>query len=295
MKAVLLQRDEGEGEKLAVAEAVCIPYSRPGEDRRKAELPFASPRYAAEALDKLFADRDLSNASVVIGAPGPWTLARQFKIPWVDESKFEEAVRYEARMRIPLEPDSVLYDQIVTELPEEDGLATRSVTLVACSKHHVESRLELFNDRKVKSLQVTSDCAALLNTAKSLREKEEADSDAVIAMVEIGAKTTNLAISHPGGVWVRGLYHGADAYDHRLVKGLQLGWEAAERTRREPWRGPWIHQIDRMLDDDFGELVATLRRNFAQFENEEKSQIGRAFFSGGGAAQLGLMRRLALG
>lgn len=291
LKAVKIEREE-QG-KIVVAQALVIPYDRPGEDRRKPELPFETPAYMTAALDKLMTEHDLSNAGVAISTPGPWTLSRSFRIPMLSDAKFAEAVRYEARMRIPLEPDSVVFDQIVTELPKEDEFDQRAVTLVACAKSHAEAVLRRFESRKVKSLQLTSDCVALLNTLEAIDPSDEPDG--AVALVGVGAKTTNIAVRHARGSWVRGLYHGADTYDHLLVKGLQTSWDVAEKQRREPWRGRWLHEGDALLGVAMVELASAVGRYLTQIESEESIQINRVYVCGGGSAQLGLMRRLRLG
>lgn len=288
LKAIHLTRD-ADGE-LSVESIVCLPYERGGDVRSKPELPLGTPGYVGEAIGKFLEDRDLSTAAVTIGAPGPWTLSRCFQLPFINEAKFDEAVRYEARMRIPLEPEKVVFDRIVTPLPEETDLDARAVTLVACASNHVTTLQERLERVKCKSLQITSNCVALLNVARAL-QAESAAADAV-ALIDVGAKTTNVAVAHAGGCWVRGLYHGADLFDHALVKQRQIGWDAAERLRREPWRDAWMHEVDECLAHTADDLAAALQRNLAQFHNESVATIEQHLLCGGGAQQIGLLRRL---
>lgn len=286
LKAVLLERDAEQ--RLRVMDAACVPYQREGEDRRKAELPFGTPPHIHAALDRFFSEHEAATAPIVVGVPGPWTLARGFRLPVIEPAKLDEAVTYEARMRIPLPPDDLLVDHFSHELQEQDDLPQRWVTLIACSKSHYETLRTRFDGRKIKGVRVSSACTAQLNWLAAIEQPSDAGA---VALVDVGAKTTGVTIVHDHGCWMRGLYHGADGYDHLLVKGKTLGWDAAEGMRRQPWKSTWMHEIDAQLAPGMDELISVIGRSFGQFTQEQHCPISKVLLGGGASSQLGLLSR----
>lgn len=292
-----------------VVEDFYLASSLPGENEagQAADSPRAGstlPPGAAAAVQRLLEQHDLAGADVAVGMPGALTLGRFFKLPWLSEAKFDEAVRYEARVRIPLDPEDVNIDYIRQEVEAEDtpddaeddtdAVKVMRVALIAANAAHVEERLDLFRDAGAGSLKICGEGVALANAWLASGKPPEA-TDKAVAVVDIGAKTTTVAILSREGCWFRGVYAGAAAFDQDIVKQLKLSWQKAEDTRCRLSNASWMHEVDAALAGSFDQVAEQVDRAVTQFENEEGQQVASLVLCGGAAEQYGVLRRFASG
>ncbi|MEM6655897.1 MAG: pilus assembly protein PilM, partial [Planctomycetota bacterium] len=296
VKALRLVVPESGGDPV-VDEVVLAPVSRDDADTN-GRTDSSLPAGAAEAVAKLLAEQDFADAAVAVGMSSALTLGRFFELPRTTPSKFEEAIRYEARARIPLDPEEVEFDYAETEVTgpsrtrgskQVDGEATPivRVALVGAARTHVEKRIALFAHAGAQSVQVTSDGVALANACRADAGGTATRADDPVAIVNLGAKTTNVAILFARGCWFRGSYFGCDHFDRELVGQLKCSWQKAEETRRRPSRATWMHQVDDALQPAFEGCAELIERTLAQFENEEGCSVNRVLLCGGGAEQFG--------
>lgn len=291
-----------------IDEVVLIPYERPASAMQPGEADTKLSEYAVAALAQFCEGKDLAKELVVVGLPGTLTLGRFFDLPNVAKSKFEEAIRYEARLRIPLDPESVQVDFFARELEDADEEAAkdkkakkdktgvpRRVAIVAASKAHIEGRLGPLKERGATALVVSSDCVALVNAVRFAERAEKGFEEKAVAIVDMGAKTSNIVVTRGKDFWFRGVYSGSDHFDHALVKERQMSWVAAEQTRRKLSKAAWMHEIDHTLCPKYDEFAEVLGRTLDQFRNETGSKIDEIRLVGGAAYQFGLIRRLRTG
>lgn len=316
LKAVCFAAGE-KGGRPKIKDVVYLPYERGAEAVQSKEAAVELPDYAKPAIEKLAEQHAIAEGAVVVGAPGTLTLARFFELPYVSKTKFEEALKYEARMRVPLDPETLVFDHSATDVPGKEGV--KRVSLIASSRDHLKESVGALRAVGCKKVTATSHCLALLNayheSYESHRARKEPSAGApaaagenatdaspdaatpagdapVVAYVSIGAKTTNFVVRHEDNYWFRGLYYGSDGFDRKLIRKLQHGANTVEPIRRKPAKAAWAHEIDETLQPGFAELGELIERTLAQYRTEEGKAVDRLLIGGGGAQQFGLIASL---
>jgi len=272
LKAIELCRG-AESEDLRIVQTVVLPIEE-----------------GSEVVERFLKHHDLADQVVAINLSGAQTLGRFFDLPAPNPRKFAEAVQFEMRSRIPLKEEQSLFDFHWTDLPaeSEDKFAQRRVVLVAANRTHVAPRLATFDNSEASRLLVQSDSLAIYNTLR--HSPDPAWEKERVAVLELGAASSNLVVLAGDEIWFRGLFVGTNTMDQALAKGLQVTQREAERIRLRPERSTKMHKVDELLVPEFEALVATIQRTINQYQHEVGKSIDRLLLCGQGAQQHGLLQ-----
>jgi Tfp pilus assembly PilM family ATPase len=285
LKAVKLST---EGRQIVVQRTLVLPYANSSSAAVDAAVLRSS------ALRTFLNERELAGCSVAINLPGAHTLGRFFEMPAPRRGKFDDAVRYEVRARLPLGEDEAVYDFESHEIDAktaDSSTPRRRVMLVAGRREQLQRLLQPWQEAHAARIVVQSECLALSNAAAASSEHERGG----LAYLEIGSQTTNLVAITPAGIWFRGLYAGMASFDQTLATKLNVTRVEAEALRRQPDRSARMHEIDELMQGDFAALAATVQRGLKQLHHETAFTPRQLLLCGGGAYQFGLLRYLRLG
>ncbi len=287
IKAVCVSRTSSPDTPAEIRHVLMAPVTR-SSTQTKEERGKIDPA-AVEAINKMFAEFDLSTSSVVTNLPGIQTLSRFFAMPYPSPAKFAEAVKFEIQARIPLKPEEVVADVDASILGTDDD-KQRWVSLVAAQVEHVQTWHKLFEDLRWGSVTLTSSLCALINAMP-----EELASDKTIAIVGIGAASTGVCVVSPERKWFRSFYRGADDFDGAIAQHLGTDRATAEQLRKKPEKAQWMHRVDEALVPQFTTFVEALGRTLQQCTNETQMVVDRVLLCGGAVETMGLVRFLRLG
>ncbi len=205
------------------------------EIRRAEYNPEESPQALAEAalraLERITQDSSFARKPCAFAVSGPRVAPRLFKFPSIPKGEVEQAIRFEAEQIIPFDLaqaalDYVLFDEVMEEgKPQMEGL------VVAVHKEEVDKRYVLLKSAGFDPVVLDIDTLALAN---AYIETEGVGERETVALINIGARFTNLAITHgPRRVFVRDIASGGDMLSRAVSEIYGLDLPMAEKRKRE--------------------------------------------------------------
>jgi type IV pilus assembly protein PilM len=205
------------------------------EIRRAEYNPEESPQALAEAplraLERVTQDSTFAKKPCAFSVSGPRVAPRLFKFPSIPKGEVEQAIRFEAEQIIPFDLaqaalDYVLFDEVMEEgKPQMEGL------VVAVHKEEVDKRYVLLKSAGFDPVVLDIDTLALSN---AYIETEGVGERETVALINIGARFTNLAITHgPRRVFVRDIASGGDMLSRAVSEIYGLDLPLAEKRKRE--------------------------------------------------------------
>lgn len=210
------------------------------EIRRAEYNPEESPQALAEAplraLERVTQDSSFAKKPCAFSVSGPRVAPRLFKFPSIPKGEVEQAIRFEAEQIIPFDLaqaalDFVLFDEVMEEgKPQMEGL------VVAVHKEEVDKRYVLLKSAGFDPVVLDIDTLALSN---AYIETEGVGERETVALINIGARFTNLAITHgPRRVFVRDIASGGDMLSRAVSEIYGLDLPLAEKRKREAMYTP---------------------------------------------------------
>jgi len=276
------------GERPSVQQSLVIPYLTKRSDGADVEA------LRRETISVFLKQHDLSGCTIALNLPGTHTLGRFFYMPVPRRGRFDDAVKYEVRARLPLSEEQCIFDYETSETePTDDAPTTprRRIMLVAGSREHLCRVMQPWRDSGAAQTIIQSEGLALANAMNHSAPPHLSG----CALLELGAQTANLAAFTPGGAWFRGLYAGAASLDHAVAARLGVTNAEAESLRRHPERAKFMHEVDEALKEPFAAIAEAIRRGLRQLHHDTGAKPTRLLLCGGGAYQFGLLRYLRLG
>jgi type IV pilus assembly protein PilM len=263
-----------------------------GSVRRGEVLEIAT---VATALKRLWANGKFSTKEVVLGMGGPRVLSRDVSVPRAPLSEIREALPFHVQDLLPVPVHEALLDFYpISEGVGDTGPVVNGL-LVAAIKEAVTANVAAVTRAGLRPVGVDLIPFALVRGLIPAGAGR-----GVIAIVSIGANTTNVVLVEDGvPQFVRIIPAGGDDITRALVQRLQLSPGQAETAKRElgltqsPLR-PEHRPAAEVIFEVAGEQVNALRNTLAYYTNSRPGAIvDRIVLSGGGSQLQGLARALS--
>lgn len=252
---------------------------------------------ASTAIKQLLKDNHMSATSAHIAVAGGSVVVRAVRIPKMAEATLRKSIKYEASRYVPSTvEDSYIEFEIVGQTED----AQMDVLVVAAPKDIVESRMQACQDA---GLEVdTVDIEAFASYRSLIECDLEHDwSGSTIAIVDIGALTTNVSVIHNGMFsMTRSIPNGGQMLTDALKGYFKLSDEDAEAGKAQldamdlvegekPRENPPLRVIQPHLDDLIREIRRSLNYYQSQLtENADEKQVSMVMLTGGGSKLPGL-------
>ncbi len=238
-----------------------------------------------EALRQAFKAAKFKRGKVILGVPGQSVFTRCRALPPVPEYKVNQIVRYEIQQQIPFGLDQIAMDYQVLSRTEQGGY---DVMMAAIKVDVVEKHIEPLTPLKCSVSSVEVLPLAAYNWVK--HQKGFGDQGECVALIDIGASTTDIVIERGGQFrFTRPLNLAGNDITKALAGAFNMDFESAERIKRErafaptgdPKRdGKGGEVIGRILE----RLAGEIQRSFSYFRSQPGGgQVNRVLLTGGGA------------
>ncbi len=224
-------------------------------DIRRSEFhPEESPQSIAEAplraLERVCQDSAFARKPAAFGVSGPRVAPRLFKFPAIPLKEVEQAIRFEAEQIIPFDLAQAALDFVMFGEGQEDGKPVMEGLVVAVHKEEVDKRYVLLKSAGFDPVVLDIDTLALAN---AYAETEGVNRKEVVALINIGARFTNLSILHGDRrVFVRDIATGGDMLTRAISEIYGLDLPQAEKRKREAAYTP-LDDLEGGGFDDFGD------------------------------------------
>lgn len=256
----------------------------------------------AWALKDALKDAHIHASSAHIAVAGATVFVRPVKMPKMPEVALRKSIKFEASRFVPgSAEDSYIDFEILGDADD----AQMEVLMVAAPREIVESRI-----RAVESagLEVDSVEVEGFSMYRSLVETDKSQpwAASTIALVDVGALTTNLSVIANGQfMMTRSIPHGGNMLTEALKNYFKLEAADAEAGKAQldlrelleaavPRENPPL----RVLQPHVDELIREIRRslNYYQSQQGESNQAGQVdavIVTGGGAKLSGFAEYVA--
>lgn len=205
-------------------------------DIRRAEYhPEESPQSLAEAplraLERISQDGQFARKPCAFSVSGPRVAPRLFKFPAIPKAEVEQAIRFEAEQIIPFDLAQAALDYVLFDEAMEEGKPIMEGLVVAVHKEEVDKQYVLLKSGGFDPVILDIDTLALSN---AYLETEGVAERETVALLNIGARFTNLAIMHgQQRVFVRDIATGGDMLSRAISEIYGLDLPQAEKRKRE--------------------------------------------------------------
>ncbi|HEV2494378.1 MAG TPA: type IV pilus assembly protein PilM [Terriglobia bacterium] len=183
----------------------------------------------ARAIGKLFADNHITTPNVATSVSGHSVIVKKITVAGESPDQLADAIAEEAEQSLQLDLDEVKWDYHV--LGPASGRNAYEVMLVAVKRDKLASYTNVVEQAGKRAVVVDTDAFALENAFEMSYQPPR---DQVVALVDIGASTTNINIVCDGvPLFTRDLSTGAAQLTETFAKGADLG----SSTTGQPERG----------------------------------------------------------
>ncbi|MCK9223543.1 MAG: type IV pilus assembly protein PilM [Candidatus Muirbacterium halophilum] len=224
----------------------------------------------------------LKGSTYVGGLLSQNTIIRFIKMPVMAADELKEAIKFEAEQYIPYSIDEVQISYFnLGEIAEEEG--SQNYILLVCTPKEILNTYQITLKNAGVTLKVVDvDCFGVLNALSA-----QVDPDGIVAIIDIGASTTNIDIIKRGVLdFHRNVNIAGNNISNVIKDVLKLELSQAENIKKEEGRVA-IEESDRnevsdVINTIIEELVSEIRRSFDFFKAQSREkQIDKIILTGG--------------
>src|SRR6266436_3344114 len=181
-----------------------------------------------DTIQKAFSGRRIKASDVAIALSGHSVIIKKISIPATSEEELAEVIPWEAEQYIPFDVEDVNLAYQVLKGGGSDG--NMDVLLVAAKKDKIHDYTSVVTQAGRNPVLVDVDVFALQNCFEM---NYDADDSEGVALVNVGASTTNVAIVKGAtSIFWRDISVGGNHYNDALRKELNLSFDQAEQLKR---------------------------------------------------------------
>lgn len=248
--------------------------------------------------------------TVNIGISGPSTVIRYVNFPRMNIDELKQALKFEAQKHIPFSVDETNLDAYILK---EDLPDNKMVVLIAAvKKDFINQRLKIIEDAGFRANIIDIDSMALVNAFNFNYSPDNNLQHKAIALLNIGASTTNLDILEDGLPRLsRDIHIAGNKFNQKLVDIFGIDFKAAEELKLNPVRNTKDIEVQNKISNGvnpdterankvaaaielvLSNLAVEIRTSFDYYESQSTSSVVKIFLSGGCSRFSGLKDMLA--
>jgi type IV pilus assembly protein PilM len=247
----------------------------------------AEAHLVVAALKRLWSEGKFSHREVIIGMGNQRVMVRNLELPWMPMQQIRAALPFQVQDALPVAVEDALLDFYPTSAA--DGVNGRSVLglLVAATRDTVQANLMAVEGAGLRPIVVDLNAFALLrvHAAGPL-------ADRVIALADIGARSTNVVITDQGVPrLVRTLPVGGQNATDAVASAMNVSMSEAELIKRQVGVGFAVPQelqaASEVVNQVAQGLIESIRNTFVYYAGNNPGRAPEAVVLSGGGAYLG--------
>ncbi len=243
-----------------------------------------------ETIQKAFGSRKMKGSEVAIALSGHSVIIKKISIPATSEEELAEVIPWEAEQYIPFDVEDVNLAYQVLKGGGSDG--NMDVLLVAAKKDKINDYTSVVTQAGRNPVLVDVDVFALQNCFEM---NYGSDSDESVALVNVGASTTNVAILKGStSIFWRDISVGGNHYNDAIRKELNVSFEQAESLKRgDSVDGIDLDRLPAILGSVNDFIGGEIQKTIDFFKNTTPGEsIGKMVLAGGSSRVANLKEAL---
>jgi len=259
----------------------------PGGAVRDGEV--AEPQTVASALRQLWAQSRFGSKDVIIGVGNQRVLVRDLDLPAMPLPELRTSLAFQVQDLIPVAVDDALLDYYPSSTADGPHGPVYRGLLVAATKETVKANTTAVELAGLRPMMVDLNAFALAR----VQARGEL-SEGTIALVDIGARVTNVVIVASGRPrFVRILPSGGQDVTDAVAHALNISIEQAEGLKREIGVGyavvPELEPAKEAINDVTGSLIEAIRNTLVYYASSNPGgAVTQVYITGGGTFLPGL-------
>ena len=255
------------------------------------ELPSPEPAEKAtiiKAIRKIIDENRIKTNKVVACVSGPSINVRYLRMPKMPEEELSEAIKWEAKKYITMDPKEAIMDHLVLGEVTEEGVKKAEIVMAAAPRGLVQDRISLIQGAGLVPLAVDVVPFALWRSIKMKKEE-------TVTLIDIGAGITDINIVERGILhFSRDISLAGNDFTSAISKEMNLDFSQAERMKKE--EGLNLEKetpATKAMRGPLERLVVEIERSFHYFTAQAPGRkIDRIILSGGSARLKGIDKYL---
>ena len=242
-----------------------------------------------DAIKEAFDIGKIKGKEVAAAISGHSVIVKKVSLPTMTREELEQQIQWEAEQYIPFDVNEVNLDFQILDSVDTEG--QMDVLLVAAKKDLIDDYMQVIIEAGLTPGVIDIAAFAVENAYEM---NYDANSDEVVALVNVGAQVVNINIVENGiPAFTRDITTGGNQYTEEVQKSLSIGFEEAERIKlggqgadqnQEVVPQEVEEAIRSVTDSVVGEIARSL--DFFTATSAE-SRIARVLLSGGGSKVAG--------
>ncbi len=235
----------------------------------------------SEAVSTLIHDLRIKTKNVAISISGHSVIIKKVSLPKMSDSELRESIPWELEQYIPQSIHDVNYDYQV--IPGETPEGNIDVLIVAAKKDVTNSYVSIVKEVGLNPVVVDVDVFALEN----MYEINYAESEGIVALVNIGASVTNINILKDGvSIFTRDITTGGNQFTEWIIKELGLSYQEAERVKSSPLKEETSPELERLTHDFTDLICGEIKRTLEFFSSTLSTNKAKNILIGGGSSRV---------
>lgn len=253
------------------------------------EGAFLNASAIADAIREAIAKSGSKAKHAAAAVSGHSVIVKKISVPAMTAAELEESIRWEAEQYIPFDVNEVNLDFEI--LQAGDAERPMEVLLVAAKKDLIDDYVNLISEAGLTPSVIDVAGFAVENAYEA---NYGANSDQVIAIINIGAQTSTINVL-AGGVpaFTRDVASGGNQYTAEIQRALSVAFDEAERIKIGE-RGPESQdvvpqEVEQAMRAVTNNLVGEIARSLDFFSaTAADMRIQRVYLAGGSSRVSGL-------
>lgn len=215
---------------------------------------------------------------VCTSLPESKIFSRTITLPHMNDKALAEAVQWEASQTIPMAMTDLYLDWQVIGPSVEDPKSDE-IIYAAAPKAIVNSYIQFFDQMGLEIEGIETSLTAIIRSAVPKKNSKEA-----VLIIDIGAKTTNLAVFDHVIRLTGSTLIGGDHITYRIAEALKVDEKEAEKIKKQ--KSADKSKVRQAVDVEVTEITkeATKMINFFQEKNKKANPVTKVILCGGSAS-----------
>lgn len=265
-----------EGMNFALNASGIVGYSGVTVDKMVDEKEMAS---LGQIIKKLHNEAGVSSKDVVISIPEPLVFTRTIKFPLLTDAEIASAVKWESEQYIPIPINEAIIQHTVLARNEKSSPPEVLVLLVAAPRAIVEKYVKVVQFAGLNAVAVETELLALTRCLAPV--------DKTVILVDLGAASSNIAISKQGLLsFSRSVSIAGEAFTRAVAQGLGVtGAQAEEYKKTYGLTATQLEgKVKGVLDPVLRLIVDEIKKAVSYYLGEEKGETPSALIVTGGTS-----------
>lgn len=275
-KTVKIVEVEAEGSNFGLKASGVVGYSGTTIEKMTDEKEMAQ---LGQIIKKLHSEAGVSSKEVAISIPEPQVFTRTIKFPLLTDAEIASAVKWESEQYIPIPVNEAIIQHTILERNEKSSPPEVLVLLVAAPRVVVEKYTKVVSLAGLTPVAVETELIALTRAL--------APTDKTVLLVDLGANSTNIAISKNGLLsFSRSIPIAGEAFTRAVAQGLGIAATQAEEYKKT--YGLETTQLEGKIKGALSPVlrlvVDEIKKAISYYQTEEKGEPPTTLIVSGGTS-----------